>query len=37
MQCDPESQARQGSNLLFYYFRKSSHGATNVLHVTVLS
>jgi hypothetical protein len=22
---------------LIYYFRKSSHGATNFLHVTVLS
>jgi hypothetical protein len=26
-----------GATLLFYYFRKSSHGATNFLHVTVLS
>jgi hypothetical protein len=25
------------SALLIYYFRKSSHGATNLLHVTVLS
>jgi hypothetical protein len=23
--------------VLIYYFRKSSHGATNFLHVTVLS
>jgi hypothetical protein len=26
----------QKKQTLFYYFRKSSHGATNFLHVTVL-
>jgi hypothetical protein len=30
----PRSRAK---SVLFYYFRKSSHGATNFLHVTVLS
>jgi hypothetical protein len=34
---DDATDSFTGKTRLIYYFRKSSHGATNVLHVTVLS